>query len=144
MNKMYEYLKEHNYISKNENKDPLRQQELSISRAKCIANKYDSLINEIQQENQLLKERINYLERSNSRREDTILEQRQEISDLEDNWNNLKEDLKNNIKYWKEQEKEWIKLGFIKSGGEANNKIIFEKILNKMEELEGSDSNVKD
>lgn len=59
MNKMYEYLKEHNYISKNENKDPLRQQELSISRAKCIANKYDSLINEIQQENQLLKETIN-------------------------------------------------------------------------------------
>ena len=65
MNKMYKYLEEHNYISKNENKDPLRQQELSISRAKCIANKYDSLINsinlinEIQQENQLLKETIN-------------------------------------------------------------------------------------
>lgn len=35
-------------------------------------------------ENQQLKERIGYLERSNDRREDTILEQRQEISDLED------------------------------------------------------------
>lgn len=64
-----------------------------------------------------------------------------EIYQLKGNWNKLKEDLKNNIKYWEEQEKEWIKLGFIKSGGEANNKIIFEKILNKMEELEGSDSN---
>lgn len=39
---------------------------------------------ELQQENKQLKERIEYLERSNNRREDTILEQRQEISDLED------------------------------------------------------------
>lgn len=59
MNKIYEYLEEHNYISKNEDKDPLRQQELSISRAKCIANKYDSLIDEIQQENKQLKQTIN-------------------------------------------------------------------------------------
>lgn len=42
-------------------------------------------------ENQQLQEKIVYLERSNNRREDTILEQRQEISDLEDNWNKLKE-----------------------------------------------------
>lgn len=46
---------------------------------------------DLQQENKKLKERIEYLERSNDRREDTILEQRQEISDLEDNWNKLKE-----------------------------------------------------
>lgn len=39
---------------------------------------------ELQQENKQLKERIEYLERSNNRREDTILEQRQKISDLED------------------------------------------------------------
>lgn len=45
----------------------------------------------IEEENQQLQERIEYLERSNNRREDTILEQRQEISDLEDNWNKLKE-----------------------------------------------------
>lgn len=56
MNKMYEYLEEHNYISKNENKDPLRQQELSTTRAECIANKYDSLTNELQQENRQLNE----------------------------------------------------------------------------------------
>ena len=42
------------------------------------------------EENKQLKERVDYLERSNNRREDTILEQRQEISNLEDNWNNLK------------------------------------------------------
>ena len=48
-------------------------------------------IKELQQKNQKLKERIEYLERSNNRREDTILEQRQKIGDLEDNWNKLKE-----------------------------------------------------
>ena len=51
----------------------------------------------IQKENKQLKERIEYLERSNNRREDTILEQRQEISDLEDNWNELKENEKDKI-----------------------------------------------
>lgn len=45
----------------------------------------------IENENQQLQERIEYLERSNNRREDIILEQRQEISDLEDNWNKLRE-----------------------------------------------------
>lgn len=50
---------------------------------------------ELLAENKQLKERINYLERSNNRREDTILEQRQRISDLEDNWNKLKEYLYN-------------------------------------------------
>lgn len=48
-------------------------------------------IKQLQKENKQLKERIEYLERSNNRREDTILEQRQEISDLEDNWNKLKD-----------------------------------------------------
>lgn len=52
---------------------------------------------QLQQKNEQLKERIEYLERSNNRREDTILEQRQEISDLEDNWNELKENEKDKI-----------------------------------------------
>lgn len=66
----------------------------------------------------------------------------QENKQLKDNWNKLKEDLINDINYWEEEEKEWIKLGFIKFGGEANNKIRFKKVLNKMQELEqGSDSN---
>lgn len=50
-----------------------------------------SEVEQLQQDNKKLKERIEYLERSNDRREDTILEQRQEISDLEDNWNKLKQ-----------------------------------------------------
>ena len=41
-------------------------------------------IDELQQKNQQLQERMKYLERSNNRREDTIFEQSQKISDLED------------------------------------------------------------
>lgn len=37
---------------------------------------------QLQQENQQLKERIDYLERSNNRREDTIIEDREEITTL--------------------------------------------------------------
>lgn len=100
------------------------------------------MISKLQQENKQLKERMEYLERSNNRREDIIIEQRQEISDLEDNWDELKEYLINDINYWQEQEKEWVKLGFINFGGDANSKIIFKKVLDKMQELEqGSDSN---
>ncbi len=55
--------------------------------------------NKILKENKQLKERIKYLERSNNRREDTIIEQRHEIIDLEDNWNKLKEYIRENIIY---------------------------------------------
>lgn len=65
----------------------------------------------------------------------------EENKKLKDNWNKLKEKLINDINYWEEQEKEWIKLGFMKFGGEANSKIIFKKVLDKMQELEGGDSN---
>ena len=85
----------------------------------------------VQQENKILKERIEYLERSNNRREDTILEQRQEISDLEDNWNKLKKAAKNHsdIKNKCYNGGLWFEI---------------DDLLNKMIELEqGSDSNVK-
>lgn len=72
------------------------QQENKILRENAENN--DKVVDKVNWENQLLKkenqqlqERIEYLERSNNRREDTILEQRQEISDLEDNWNKLKD-----------------------------------------------------
>ena len=89
---------------------------------------YEQLIEQLQQENKQLKERIEYLERSNNRREDTILEQRQEISDLEDNWNKLKKAAKNHSDIKKK----------CYNGG-----LWFEidDLLNKMIELEGSDSN---
>ncbi len=59
MNKMYEYLKNHAYISYNKKSNA--HFELSEERAKCIANKYDSLTDELQQENKQLKDNWNKL-----------------------------------------------------------------------------------
>ncbi len=77
---------------------------------------------------QQLQERIEYLERSNNRREDTILEQRQEISDLEDNWIKLKEIARSQSGFKKRAS--------LKGG------LWFEidDLLDKMQELEGSDN----
>lgn len=78
-------------------------------------------------ENQQLQERIEYLERSNNRREDTILEQRQRLSDLEDNWNKLKDYI--------------VKEYYMYLPLEASAKSIT-ILIDKMKELEqGSDSN---
>lgn len=60
MNKMYAYLKEHAYVS--ENKHSNYQFELSEERAKCIANKYNSLTEELQQENKQLKDKLSKIE----------------------------------------------------------------------------------
>lgn len=87
----------------------------------------------LQQENEHLKERIEYLERSNNRREDTILEQRQEISDLEDNWNKLKEYLFDIRKRGFALQN----LANVTKNTEPNIAILI--IINKMQELEGSD-----
>lgn len=56
---------------------------------------YDILLKANAEENKQLQERIEYLERSNNRREDIIIEQRQEINNLEDNWDELKKYLHN-------------------------------------------------
>lgn len=85
-------------------------------------------IEELQQENKKLKERIEYLERSNNRREDIILEQRQEINNLEDNWNKLKEWVNKHYDYYMNNE-DYI-------GG----RLCFTDIKNKMQEIEGNDS----
>ncbi len=84
----------------------------------------DTTTTELQQESKQLQERIEYLERSNNRREDTILEQRQKISDLEDNWDKLKVYIKTEIPEDVFIDTEW-----------------FVSILDKMQELEKSDSN---
>lgn len=65
----------------------------SYTRLEELHDFYFEKYTDLQQKNKQLKERIEYLERSNNRREDTILEQRQKISDLEDNWNKLKESI---------------------------------------------------
>ena len=95
--------------------------------SQCINYKYyhNDCIENLQEENKQLKERIEYLERSNNRREDTIIEQRQEISDLEDNWIKLKKYIKTEIPEDAFIDTEW-----------------FVSILDKMQELEqGSDGN---
>lgn len=121
MNKMYKYLRDHNYISRNENKDALRQQELSRERAKCIANKYDSLIDELQQENKQLKIQASAREEVCNR--------------LENNWNKLKEyiDIKlYNVEYLQ-------KLCGCRIDDETH--MILDIIKKEMQKLEGSDSN---
>ena len=67
-NDMYDYLKEHDYISKNKKSN--YQFELSEERAECIANKFNSLvidlyqnlwlgrIQDLEQENQELKKQL--------------------------------------------------------------------------------------
>ena len=53
-NKMYNYLLNHNYISGNKKSD--YQSELSVERAECIVNKFNSLVEE---ENTNLKQALN-------------------------------------------------------------------------------------
>lgn len=109
------------------------QQENKILKENAEHN--DKVVDKVNWENQLLKkenkqlkERIGYLERSNNRREDTILEQRQNLSDLEDNWIKLRKYIKTEIPEDVFIDTEW-----------------FVSILDKMTELEkGSDINVKD
>ena len=106
--------------------------ETSITNPKKQLEFYKQLSEQLQQENEKLKERIEYLERSNNRREDTIFEQRQEISDLEDNWNKLKKDLELVVDYGLgDESSKWDKI----YGEYAKSTLKF------MQELQGSDSN---
>ena len=86
------------------------------------------MVLKLQERNQQLQERIEYLERSNNRREDTIFEQRQEISDLEDNWDKLKEIIIKTQDYYR----------YVKDNRYRR---FLSKLLDKMQEIEGSDSN---
>lgn len=94
---------------------------------------YDILLKANAEENKQLQERIEYLERSNDRREDIIIEQRQEISDLEDNWDELKKYLHN------------VDVVIDNSENYDGHFINYDELIDKIQELEqGSDSNVKD
>lgn len=98
------------------------------------AENNDKVVDNVNWENMLLKkknkqlqERIEYLERSNNRREDTILEQRQKIGDLEDNWNKLEK---------------WIYEEHCLYIPEIAKNSTYQLVFSKMQELEqGSDSN---
>ncbi len=91
---------------------------------------YDILLKSNIEENKQLQERMEYLERSNNRREDIIIEQRQEISDLEDNWDELKGYLHN------------VDVVVDYSENYDGHFINYDELIDKMQELEqGSDSN---
>ena len=119
-------------------KDLSEQLQQENNQLKLINKEHQQIKGELRQANKLLneqyirlykeyeqQERIKYLERSNNRREDIILEQRQEINDLEDNWNMLKEYIRKNIIY-----------------DDVGMKILDPSPLEDyMQELEGSDSN---
>ncbi len=68
----------------------LLDNELEITICADVVHGLDYEYKQLQEENKKQKERIGYLERSNNRREDIILEQRQKISNLEDSWDRLK------------------------------------------------------
>lgn len=143
MNKMYEYLKNHAYISYN--KKSTYEFELSEERAKCIANKYDSLTDELLQENKQLKEQLlvaqtneetfrlemEDITRALGLEEDTLFDDVKAYArSLKDNWNKLKEWVDKCYDYYT-NEKDYI-------GG----RLCFTDMKNKMQELEqGSDSN---
>ena len=86
---------------------------------------------EIQKENEQLKERMEYLKRSNDRREEIIIEQRQEINNLEDNWDELKEIIRKKQDYYK----------YFKDNRYRK---FLSELLNKMQELERGVSDVED
>lgn len=110
------------------NYDVFKKKEL----IECLATVRDIYFS-LKQENKQLKERMEYLERSNDRREDTIIEQRQEISDLEDNWDELKKYLHN------------VDVVVDYSENYDGHFINYDELIDKMQKLEkGSGSDVKD
>lgn len=74
---------------------------------------------------------MEYLERSNDRREEIIIEQRQEINNLEDNWDELKEIIRKKQDYYK----------YFKDNRYRK---FLSELLNKMQELERGVSDVED
>ena len=76
-NDMYDYLKEHAYISKNKKSN--YQFELSEERAECIANKFNSLVIDLYQQQWL--GRIERLEKENQK----LINQQKEFIDYLEN-----------------------------------------------------------
>lgn len=155
------------------------KEELAINKEKLGINDWLELIKEdknlnggyisisqyiwlLELENKQLKERVDYLEGSNNRREDTILEQRQEISNLEDTYcdrtdcssrikdskkyDSLKQKCEKQVDNWNKL-KEWVNKHYdyyMNNEDYIGGRLCFTDMKSKMHELEGSDSNVKD
>ena len=89
--------------------------------------------NQLQQENEGLKEVL---------RGTTHCFDEEEHQRLNNILTEFEKWLEEKTNYWKQQEEIWVKEGFIKFGGEANNKIIFKSCLDKLQELK-RDNNEK-
>lgn len=136
MNKMYyEYLKNHAYVSYN--KKSTYDFELSKERAECMANKYNSSTCELQKENQELKKQLHdvsiqiqeLIEKdiwcpSNCEKLEKL---QQENKQLKDNWDKLKE-------WLKEYEEGTYGLGSYETGLSDG----LGDVIKKMQKLEGS------
>lgn len=85
---------------------------------------------ELRKENQALKERIEYLERSNNRREDTIISLRDELTEQKINENVL-----NELEKWVYQFKEEHK----NDTGIFDKFLTVREVLDKLNELKESD-----
>lgn len=77
-NKMYEYLEEHAYISKNKKSN--YQFELTKERAECIANKYNSLVGEKDEEIKKLQTILRTRARQDRKRKAKLRKLRLEIT----------------------------------------------------------------
>lgn len=115
---------------------------------------YDILLKANAEENKQLQERMEYLERSNNRREDMVIELQNElceINDYKEKWNDLKDFVNKMHEYFLHTDVNKI----YKENMNANNSFpsmfnlselnasdrILSSICKKMQELEGSDSN---
>ena len=107
----------------------------------CGRVQFINLLMEKERENQELKEQLedeqNYSQSVFSDFQDYKEEASAYLDKIENQQQEFIEWLENKIKYWEEQEQQWLNLGFMKFGGEANNKIIFKKILSKYKEIIG-------
>ena len=93
----------------------------------------EKTFNSIWKENQILKERIEYLERSNNRREDTIMSLRDEIIDQKDY-----ESVLNELEKWLKEQRDYYFENYYYSDFNAYGSKL-DDVLDKLKELKESD-----
>lgn len=135
---MYDYLKEHAYISKNKKSN--YQFELSEERAECIANKFNSLvidlyqnqwlgrIQDLEQENQELKKQLSNSHQIEVQQKEFIKWLEKEIKTTQDRLNKYNEKVKN---------REETDIEYYESIIDERIFDVYEKILSKYKEIVG-------
>lgn len=137
-NDMYDYLKEHAYISKNKKSN--YQFELSEERAECIANKFNSLvidlyqnqwlgrIQDLEQENQELKKQLSNSHQIEVQQKEFIKWLKKEIKTTQDRLNKYNEKVKN---------REETDIEYYESIIDERIFDVYEKVLSKYKEIVG-------